>query len=165
MLYNFIILTFIVLVIWLVVLTIAFWKMLAYYNKLTKGLADQSLKSVLENLMKHANSAKNDIDHLKLYCDKMHRDGLLHMQKIGLLRFNPFKDTGGDQSFILSLTDANDTGVVISGLYSRTGTRWYTKKVINGKSVEHDLSEEEKKVLKEAGSPPIKSGAKEINYE
>jgi hypothetical protein len=81
----------------------------------------------------------------------MQKDGLLHIQKIGLLRFNPFKDTGGDQSFILSLSDANDTGVVISGLYSRSGTRWYTKKVINGKAVEHDLSEEEKKVLKEAG--------------
>ena len=151
MLYNFIILSFIVLAIWLIVLTIAFFRMLAYYNKLTKGLTDQSLKSVLENLMKHANSAKNDIDHLKSYCDKMQKDGLLHIQKIGLLRFNPFKDTGGDQSFILSLTDANDTGVVISGLYSRSGTRWYTKKVINGRGVEHDLSEEEKKVLKEAG--------------
>lgn len=151
MLYNFVILSFIVLAIWLIVLTIAFFKMLAYYNKLTKGLTDQSLKSVLESLMKHANSAKNDIDHLKSYCDKMQRDGLLHVQKIGLLRFNPFKDTGGDQSFILSLTDANDTGVVISGLYSRSGTRWYTKKVISGRGVEHDLSEEEKKALKEAG--------------
>jgi len=150
MLYNSIILSFIVLAIWLIVLTIAFFRMLAYYNKLTKGLTDQSLKSVLENLMKHANAAKNDIDHLKSYCDKMQKDGLLHIQKIGLLRFNPFKDTGGDQSFILSLTDANDTGVVISGLYSRSGTRWYTKKVINGRGAEHDLSEEEKKVLKEA---------------
>src|SRR3989344_117808 len=103
MLYNFATLSFIVLTIWLIVLTIAFWKMLSYYNKLTKGLTDQSLKSVLENLMKHANSAKNDIDHLKLYCDKIQKDGLLHIQKMGFLRFNPFKDTGGDQSFILSL--------------------------------------------------------------
>ncbi|OGH20540.1 MAG: hypothetical protein A3D74_02980 [Candidatus Levybacteria bacterium RIFCSPHIGHO2_02_FULL_37_13] len=153
MLYNFATLSFIVLTIWLIVLTIAFWKMLSYYNKLTKGLTDQSLKSVLENLMKHANSAKNDIDHLKLYCDKIQKDGLLHIQKMGFLRFNPFKDTGGDQSFILSLTDANDTGVVISGLYSRNGTRWYTKKVVNGKAIDHDLSEEEKKTLKEAGLP------------
>ncbi len=148
-------LSFVITLIWLIVLTIVFWKVLAYYHKLTKGLTDQSLKSVLENLMNHAHAARKDIDYLKSYCDKMQKDGLLHIQKIGLLRFNPFKDTGGDQSFILSLSDANDTGVVISGLYSRSGTRWYTKKVINGKAVEHDLSEEEKKVLKQAGSPRL----------
>ena len=71
---------------------------------------------------------------------------------MGLLRFNPFKDTGGDQSFILSLVNGKDTGVIISGLYSRSGTRWYAKRVVDGKSVDHELSEEEKKALKEAKS-------------
>lgn len=125
--------------------------MLSHYNKLTKGLTDQSFKSVLDNLMKDITVSKKDIDYLKAYCDKMEKDGLLHVQRIGFLRFNPFKDTGGDQSFILSLCDGKDTGVVISSLYSRSGTRWYTKRVINGKGIEHDLSDEEKKVLKEAG--------------
>jgi hypothetical protein len=134
--------------------------MLVYYNKLTKGLTDQSLKSVLENLIKDINVAKKDIDYLKSYCDRMQQEGLLHIQRMGLLRFNPFKDTGGDQSFVLSLTDANDTGVVISGLYSRSGTRWYTKRVVNGKGIEHELSDEEKRVLKEAGSPRQVGGKK-----
>lgn len=125
--------------------------MLAHYNKLTKGLTDQSFKSVLENLMKDINVAKKDIDYLKSYCDRIQREGLLHIQRVGLLRFNPFKDTGGDQSFILSLCDANDTGVIISGLYSRSGTRWYTKRIASGKGVEYELSDEEKKVIKEAG--------------
>jgi len=77
-------------------------------------------------------------------------DGSLHIQKIGLVRFNPFKDTGGDQSFILSLLDAHNTGVVISGLYSRTGTRWYAKKVVVGKGSEHELSDEEVKAVHQA---------------
>ncbi len=132
MLYNFLILSLAVVTIWLVVLSIIFGKMLAHYNKLTKGLTDQSFKSVLENLMKDINVAKKDIDYLKSYCGKMQQEGLLHIQRVGLLRFNPFKDTGGDQSFILALCDANDTGVIISGLYSRSGTRWYTKRVANG---------------------------------
>jgi len=113
-------------------------------------LTDQSFKSVLDNLMKNIAVNKKDIDNLKQYCDKMQKEGQFHIQKIGLLRFNPFKDTGGDQSFILTLTDASDTGVVISGLYSRSGTRWYTKKVVNGKGAEHELTDEEKKALKEA---------------
>jgi hypothetical protein len=66
---------------------------------------------------------------------------------VGLLRFNPFKDTGGDQSFILALVDAHDTGVIITALYSRSGTRWYSKRVTKGKGTEHELSDEEKKAL------------------
>jgi hypothetical protein len=58
------------------------------------------------------------------------------------------------------LVDGKDTGVVISGLYSRSGTRWYAKRVANGKGVDYELSEEEKKSLKEArlqtpASPPV----------
>ena len=82
---------------------------------------------------------------------------LSHYNKLGkgladknFVRFNPFKDTGGDQSFIISLVDGNDTGGIISGLYARTGTRWYAKKIVKGKSAEHELSDEEKKALKEA---------------
>jgi len=104
----------------------------------------------MENLLKDTQAGKKDINYLKSYCDKIQRDGLLHIQKIGLVRFNPFKDTGGDQSFILSLIDGNDTGVIISGLYARSGTRWYAKKVVNGKSAEHALSDEEKRALREA---------------
>lgn len=110
------------------------------------------MKAVLESLLKDANAAKRDIEYLRAYCDKIEKEGKFHIQKVGLTRFNPFKDTGGDQSFILSLVDANDTGVIISGLYSRSGTRWYAKKVTQGKGVEHDLSEEEKTALKEAKS-------------
>ena len=102
------------------------------------------------NILKDVDVSKKDIDYLKDYSLKLEKDGLLHIQKVGLLRFNPFKDTGGDQSFILSLVDGKDTGVVISGLYSRSGTRWYAKRVVSGKGVDYELSEEEKKSLKEA---------------
>jgi len=108
------------------------------------------MKAVLESLLKDSNTAKGDIDFLKSYCDKIEKEGKIHIQKVGLLRFNPFKDTGGDQSFILSLIDGNDSGVIISGLYSRSGTRWYAKRVQDGKGVEHELSDEEKAALKEA---------------
>ena len=85
----------------------------------------------------------------------MQKDGELHIQKIGLLRFNPFKDTGGEQSFALALVDAHDTGVVVSALYSRSGTRWYAKKVVLGKGEEYELSEEEQKAVRLA--KPVKN--------
>lgn len=147
---NFLLLSFFIIFLWLLVITIFLFKALSHYNKLGKGLADKNFKSIMENLLKDVNVNKKDVDYLKSYCDKIQKEGLLHIQKIGLVRFNPFKDTGGDQSFILSLVDGNDTGVVISGLYARSGTRWYAKRIVKGKSIEHGLSEEERKALKEA---------------
>ncbi len=135
--------------IWLVILSILFWSMHAHYNKLSAG-AGGSLKSILENLLKEITIAKKELASLKEHAEKLQKDGDFHIQKVGLLRFNPFKDTGGDQSFIISLINGNDTGVIISGLYSRSGTRWYAKKIVNGKSVEYELTDEEKQALKEA---------------
>lgn len=149
---NFILFGFIVIILWLFVISFFLWKTISHYNKLGQGLGDKNFKSIMETLLRDVSIAKKDIDNLKLYCDKIQKEGLLHIQKIGLVRFNPFKDTGGDQSFILSLVDGNDTGVIISGLYARSGTRWYAKRVVKGKSAEHELSEEESKALREAKS-------------
>ncbi|MDP2585430.1 MAG: DUF4446 family protein [Candidatus Levybacteria bacterium] len=149
---DFIPFVFSIIVLWLCILTFFLWKALAHYNKLGQGLKEKNFKSIMETLLKDVSIAKKDIDSLELYCDKIQKEGFLHIQKIGLVRFNPFKDTGGNQSFILSLVDGNDTGVVMSGLYARSGMRWYAKRIIKGKSVEHELSEEEKKALKEARS-------------
>lgn len=147
---NFLVLAFAVTFVWLFALSIFFWRILNHYNKLSKGVSQKSLKTVLEELIKNGELNKKDIEYLKEYSLKLEKEGLLHIQKVGLIRFNPFKDTGGDQSFILSLIDGHDTGVIISGLYSRSGTRWYAKKIVDGKSLEHELSEDEKKALKEA---------------
>ena len=119
--------------VWLVVLTVFVWRYLSHYNNLTKGVSEKSLKEILEQLLINVDKSKKELDSLKLYCSKLQKDGLLHIQKVGLIRYNPFKDTGGDQSFVLSLIDGNDTGVVISGLYSRSGTRWYAKRVVEVK--------------------------------
>jgi hypothetical protein len=117
---------------------------------LTDGMHKKTLEEILTNMVKEQKISKKDIAFLSERCNNIEREGLSYIRKIGLLRFNPFKDTGGDQSFILSLIDAEDTGVVITALYSRSGTRWYAKRVHSGKGVEHELSEDEKKSLKMA---------------
>ena len=135
-------------VLFLIVLFLYF-RLQSHYNALTGNINGKNLKNVLEALLKQTNQNKKDLEILSKYCDTIQKEGQFHIQKVGLLRFNPFKDTGGDQSFILSLVDGKNTGVIISGLYSRTGTRWYAKRVVEGKGVEHDLSDEEKRAIKE----------------
>jgi len=123
------------ILIWQSVLTYLFVKVLYRYKKLAK------LESVeLEKKLTARLSEKVDL---------LEKKELEHIQKVSLLRFNPFKETGGDSSFTLCLLDAKLDGVVLTGLHTREKTRVYAKEIINGKS-KLDLSEEEKKVIKNA---------------
>lgn len=72
----------------------------------------------------------------------------ISVQKVGFVRFNPFQDTGGDNSFVLALLDRKQNGVLISSLYMREGIRLYAKRVEGGRT-KQQLSEEEARVLQE----------------
>ncbi len=65
-------------------------------------------------------------------------------QKINLVRFNPFNDVGGDQSFILVILDNSNSGVIITSLHNRNNTRIYAKQIKNGQENGATLSREEK---------------------
>jgi hypothetical protein len=80
------------------------------------------------------------------------------MQRVGLVRFNPFEDTGGNQSFALALLDANGDGVVFSSLHSRAGTRLYAKSVSGGRS-DASFSDEESQAVREALGGGTRSAA------
>ncbi len=73
------------------------------------------------------------------------------VQHVGLVRYNPFDDTGGQQSFALALLDAAFDGVVISSLHSRQQTRIYLKEISGGRC-DGQLSAEESEALKRAGA-------------
>jgi hypothetical protein len=147
---TFIIVLLVIVLLWLGWMTYFLLGVKRNYLVLTQGVNRKSLDAVLSNLVVEMKGSKKDIANLVDRCDRIEKEERFHIQKICLLRFNPFKDTGGDQSFILALVDSYDTGVIITALYSRTGTRWYTKKVLKGEGIEHKLSDEEKKALKMA---------------
>lgn len=69
------------------------------------------------------------------------------LQHIGLVRFNPFEDTGSDQSFAIALLDDQRDGIVISSLHGRSNTRVFAKPVSDGGSPHH-LSEEESQAIR-----------------
>ena len=71
---------------------------------------------------------------------------LLHFS---LVKFNPFPDTGGEQSFALALLDGNANGVVLTSLHGRGFTRLYAKKIVAG-TADQDCSTEEKQAIAEA---------------
>jgi hypothetical protein len=68
--------------------------------------------------------------------------------RVGLVKFSPFSDTGGDQSFVISLLDGGGNGILITSLHARGVTRLYAKKVTDGKT-DQSLSLEEKEALRQ----------------
>ena len=90
------------------------------------------------------------IKELEIRIKELENKSKKQIQKIGLLRYNPFADTGGEQSFIVSLLDYNNSGIILTSLQGRSGTRWYAKKVKRGKGTEFDLSKEEEEAIKKA---------------
>lgn len=135
---------------WLLALSLILYKYTAHYNTLTARIDKKTMNNVLDKLLSELADLKKELAILKQRYDILERDGKFHIQKIGLIRFNPFKDSGGDQSFTLALIDAHDTGIVVSALHSRSGMRWYAKRVVKGKGHEYDLSEEEMEAIEHA---------------
>ncbi|MBI5035201.1 MAG: DUF4446 family protein [Chloroflexi bacterium] len=74
------------------------------------------------------------------------------IQHVGVIRFNPFSDKGGDQSFVMAILDDHADGAVISALHSRMDVRVYAKPVIGGQST-YTLTTEEKDAIARAMKP------------
>jgi uncharacterized membrane protein len=116
---------------------------------LTRGADGQSLDAVLDAHLDKVGAVGRDLDELSARSAILEAANRRSIQRVGLVRFNPFEDTGGNQSFALALTDALGNGFVISSLHSRTGTRVYAKAIAEGRA-EGALSDEEGEALRQA---------------
>jgi len=115
------------------------------FNIFKKDKKPKNIKEILkslENLDKKVGALSEGLEKLK-------KESKLSIQKVGVVRYNPFSDVGGDQSFSIALLDANNDGMVITGLYGREGNRVYAKSIKNSES-EYSLSGEEKKAIEKA---------------
>ncbi len=75
--------------------------------------------------------------------------GRRSIRRVGIVRYNPFEDTGSNQSFVLAMLDAQGDGFVLSSLHSRQQTRVFLKQVAGGKA-ETALSAEENEAIRRA---------------
>lgn len=142
--------------IWLAVLTFYFLKVLGAWSKLTKSGKNLNLAQILENIIKQQGQLETKIKNTEEEVKKLGQESKDFFQKHALVRFNPFEDTGGDQSFVIALLNGANNGFVISSLHSRSGTRVYAKRIENSKAVDHEFSKEEKEVVEKAIAKNVK---------
>lgn len=124
-----------------------------------KGTKVADLEGVIFEQIKRQRQTEKNLKELENFCQYLEKMGLNSMQKTGVIRFNPFKDTGGDQSFCIACLNAQNSGFTLSGLFTREGTRIYTKPIVNGES-KYPLTEEEKQAIAEAMGAKLSKKAK-----
>jgi hypothetical protein len=113
---------------------------------LTRGSDGTSLEAVIGGHLETVHQVGRDLDELTARTAVLESSARHHFARLGLVRFNPFPDTGGNQSFALALIDESESGFVVSSLHSRTATRLYAKAVLAGKA-ETSLSAEETEAM------------------
>lgn len=113
------------------------------------GIATDSLEQTLAAHLARVESVDNRLIQLNDAYERLNVTSGLASQKISIVRFNPFGDTGGDQSFTLAVLDSHDSGYVLTSIHGREGTRVYVKPVDYGES-KYTLSAEEQQALSQA---------------
>ena len=122
-------------------------------ESITGGTDAQSLEAVLGSHMERVREVVKSVESVGARTGVIERDIAGSFGRLGLVRFNPFEDTGGNQSFALALLDGRANGFVVSSLHSRVGTRLYAKAITAGAS-ETALSAEESEALRQAMAKP-----------
>jgi hypothetical protein len=118
-------------------------------RSITRGSDGRSLESILDDHLEKVFAMARQLDDVAARTAILEAAQRKAFQRVGLVRFNPFEDTGGNQSFTLALLDAAGDGWVLSSLHARQGTRIYAKAIKSGRA-DAELSEEESAALAQA---------------
>lgn len=127
------------------------WKTNQRITKFFNGKGGKSVEKVLEYEMRRMKKTEDDIKRLIQNMKWIEGISRKSVHKVGVVRFNPFTNIGGDQSFSIALLDYKDNGVVVSALHAPEGTRMYAKPIREGKSTYQLTGEENEALLKAYG--------------
>ncbi|MFZ1627269.1 MAG: DUF4446 family protein [Candidatus Moraniibacteriota bacterium] len=114
------------------------------------GKDAKSLESLLIEEKELIASVDGDVQELFDISNTLHQLGNRSLHKCAVRRFNPFGESGGNQSFAVALLDGKGCGVVISSIHTRDTTRVFAKPVKHGEADGFPFTEEEKSTIREA---------------
>ncbi len=138
-----------ILFVWVVTLEYRFLRMTRTLRMLFTGRTGVDLEQMLRAYLQRVDHTDKVLSDLATRTAQLERNAPANVRHVGVIRFNPFPDKGGDQSFAVALLDDHADGVVFTGLHSRGDSRIYAKPVVGGNST-YTLTEEEKEAISRA---------------
>ena len=139
---------FFVSIVFNVFLFIKYKKISQLSQQFFSGKNGKDLEAVINDQLGLIQKNQKDIKELFDGYEKIFNIASRGIQKIGVVRYNPFKDMGGNQSFSIAMLDMENSGLVISTLATRDGARVFSKAIVNGDCKDFPLIEEEKNAIK-----------------
>lgn len=138
------------LAVWLLVLTFLIWQQQKFLKSLFPKSGERDIRKKFEEILGQVVNFREDLGKINNRLSEFEKLGLRYIQRVQLSRYNPYDDTGGDQSFTVALLDDGGNGIVITSLHARSGTRVFAKDVAIGRVGKYQFSKEEEEVIKKA---------------
>ena len=136
----------IVLAVMLVFLLIRYNRLETSYQMFMKGRKAESLEEEIGALFDDISGLKAQADKNKKDIRKIIENLRECYQRVGIVKYDAFKEMGGKLSFSVALLNDNETGFIINSIHSSEGCYVYTKEIVNGECA-ISLGDEEKKAL------------------
>lgn len=121
-------------------------RLLGQYQHLMTGTSGGNLEAMLNDHVAKVRETETRVDAVDRLARRLEKAAYFSLQHMGMVRFNPFHDTGGDQSFAVALVDGHGNGMVLSSLHGRDATRVYAKPLQKWEST-YSLTDEEKQAI------------------
>lgn len=121
-------------------------RLLGQYQHLMAGTSGGDLEAILNDHIAEVRHTAARLEVVDDLAQRLKESSYLNLQHMGIVRYNPFQSTGGDQSFAVAMADGRGNGVVLSSLHARDVTRVYAKPLVEWGST-YSLTEEEKQAI------------------
>jgi hypothetical protein len=141
-----------ILLVWVALLQRSEARLRSRLLRVLPGGDTVSLDQLLEQNVRRLDSLSQRLDALNKLHHELEAVTQRAIQKVGVVRYSAFSDTGGDQSFAIALLDSEGSGIIVSSLHSRSDTRVFAKPVQAGHS-RYPLSDEEQDAIRRALTP------------
>lgn len=140
----------ILLLIIVLILSLKQHKLNKKYKKFMSGAGAKTLEDLITTRFSEIDQLKSDTTCINTEIRLIKENLLTTYQKMGVVKYDAFKEMGGKLSFVLALLDKNNNGILLNSVHSsREGCYTYLKEIIKGESF-LELSEDEKTALRQA---------------
>ena len=117
------------------------------YKNITSGIDGTNMEEVILQYVEQVKDVNGKYSDLLQAIGNVYNKQKNCIQKVGMVRYNPFEETGGNLCYALALLNEKNDGVILNSIYSRDGSYNYGKPIVAGKT-EYNLSKEEVEALK-----------------